>query len=192
MAWDCACLLCGNHYIVDGISINNGKSRMCKSCSAKQRSQAGLDKAHEATKKHGLSQDDLYTVFYGMHYRCESKNCKSYPIYGGRGIRVCAEWSKENIHSFFDWAIHHGYKKGLQLDRIDVNGNYSPDNCRWVTHTENANNTRTNRYITVFGETLTLADAVRKYGVVQYKVVHRRIKRGMSVEDALTRINKRA
>jgi hypothetical protein len=70
-----------------------------------------------------------------MHNRCTRPYVKGYKNYGGRGIRVCAEW--HDFATFRDWALSHGYKDGLTIDRIDSNGNYEPDNCRWITLSEN-------------------------------------------------------
>ena len=164
VVWDCTCMECGRHYHVTTSSLKSNKSHMCQSCASKSLPSYILEKAHNAVKKHGLGNSKIYKVLYDMHRRCEDENFKSYNIYGARGIKVCPEWSMENVQSFYDWALANGYKEGLQIDRIDVNGNYEPSNCRWVTHKENARNTRTNRFVTVFGERMTLAEAVERYG----------------------------
>ncbi len=183
---DCTCLKCNKHYIRDASSIRKGASRMCADCFRESdEGKIVLENAHEKCRKHNLGASKIYKVLHGMHKRCEDKTFKSYNIYGGRGIKVCDEWSVENVEMFAEWAYSHGYKEGLQIDRIDTNGNYEPSNCRWVTRKENARNTRTNRIVTVFGEQMTLAEAAERYGKVQYKVVHRRMKRGMTLEEAL-------
>lgn len=80
--------------------------------------------------KHGMRQTDIYKKYYDIHTRCGDKNN---PLYGGRGISVCDEWSGEDgFKNFMNWSMANGYKEGLSLDRIDVNGNYCPDNCRWT------------------------------------------------------------
>ena len=89
------------------------------------------------------SYSNLYRVFNAMVERCTKPTIKNYHNYGGRGIKVCNEWIG-NYQSFCDWALENGYKKGLQIDRIDNNGNYEPSNCRWVTQKQNCNNTRFN------------------------------------------------
>lgn len=83
----------------------------------------------------------LYGVWYSMKLRCQDPNRENYRAYGERGIKVCELWNNA-FKCFRDWALINGYKQGLQLDRIDNNGNYAPENCRWVTHAENCLNKR--------------------------------------------------
>lgn len=97
--------------------------------------------AEHHLKKHGLSTTKIYHVFWGMLNRCYEKSNKAYEYYGGKGIKVCDEWNSfDKFLNFYNWAMENGYKEGLQLDRIDVNKDYSPENCRWVTPVENARN----------------------------------------------------
>ena len=93
----------------------------------------------------------LYNIWSHMCERCNNPNFVYFENYGGRGISVCAEWSG-NYEAFKKWAIENGYKDNLTLDRIDNNGNYTPENCRWVTHKEQANNRRSNRLLYFNGE----------------------------------------
>ncbi|SDZ81938.1 hypothetical protein SAMN05192529_102123 [Arachidicoccus rhizosphaerae] len=90
---------------------------------------------HNQTK-HGMRNHPLYNIWGGMIARCEIKSKGNFKYYGGRGIKVCEEW-RLNPKSFFDWALNNGYKKGLEIDRIDVNGDYAPNNCQFVTHRTN-------------------------------------------------------
>ena len=90
--------------------------------------------------KHGMTKTPLYFVWVDMIRRCEKKNRVAYKNYGGRGISVCAEWHNSSV--FIEWALNNGYNKYLILDRIDNNGNYNPDNCRFVTRTESELNKR--------------------------------------------------
>lgn len=110
------------------------------------------------------SHSRLNMIYSTMKKRCYNSNCKSYKDYGGRGITVCDEWLnteryKKGIkgwYAFKDWALSSGYTDELTIDRIDVNGNYEPTNCRWATRKEQNNNQRTNRVITYCGKTQTL------------------------------------
>lgn len=110
----------------------------------------------------------LYSLWGSMVHRCENKKRDSYQRYGGRGITVCEEWHDANL--FMDWAENNGYKPGLQLDRIENDKGYSPDNCRWVTAKENARNTRRNRHLTINGEKKTVAEWCEIYDVSPYTV----------------------
>lgn len=105
--------------------------------------------------KHGGKGTRLYSIWCGMKNRCYNKNDSHYPRWGGRGIQMCSEWLLD-FSNFQAWALHNGYTEELTIDRIDNNGNYCPDNCRWVTISEQNNNQRTNRLITYNGKTQNL------------------------------------
>ena len=98
----------------------------------------------------------LCNVWISMIHRCEDPKREKYPSYGGRGIKVCDEW--HDVDAFVDWAERSGYVEGLQLDRIDNDGPYSPENCRWVTAKENARNRRDSKRLTLLGMTKTVAE----------------------------------
>ena len=101
--------------------------------------------------KHGGKGTRLYDIWCGMKNRCYNKKDSHYPRWGGRGISICSEWLLD-FSNFRAWALHNGYTENLTIDRIDNNGNYCPDNCRWVTVAEQNNNQRTNRYIAYNGK----------------------------------------
>jgi hypothetical protein len=95
-----------------------------------------LEHATQAKIKHGGSGTALFMVLNGMKTRCENPNSTAYKWYGAKGVKVCPEW--KDFAVFRDWAMSHGYKKGLTIDRIDPDGDYCPDNCRWITRSENS------------------------------------------------------
>ena len=116
---------------------------------------------------HGLSLNPLYNIFKAMHNRCEDPKNPAFERYGGRGITVCEEWS--NIDNFISWAHNNGWKKGLQIDRINNDKGYSPENCRLVTCRDNCRNRKSNKRVVVNGEEMLLVEAIEKYAVVNKK-----------------------
>lgn len=110
------------------------------------------------TRRLTIDNKDLYRRYQGIKKRCYNKKSSSYFNYGKRGIKMCSEWlGEKGFYNFLNWAIKNGYSKELQIDRIDTNGNYSPDNCRWVDRKTNMNNRRNS--IRINGKTLNeLAD----------------------------------
>ena len=129
-------------------------------------------------------RDRLHNIYYKMRQRCNNPNDKSYPNYGGRGITYCDEW--EDTKNFIEWALSNGYNDELTLDRIDPNGNYCPENCRWITIQEQQRNRRSNQTITWNNETHCYNewDAILGYPI---GTIGQRIRRGWGEEDALTR-----
>lgn len=126
------CPVCGKEFETQTRWYKNGM-KSCRDCKYKIIDQSKFN------LKHGLRRHPLYEVWSGMKSRCNNRNKRSYADYGARGISVCEEWAKD-FKPFYDWAINNGFDRSLQIDRIDGNGNYSPDNCRFVTPTVNANN----------------------------------------------------
>lgn len=132
----------------------------------------------------------LMVVLSGMQQRCYNQKMHSFAGYGGRGVRVSREWYDDELkvrrlENFMKWALSNGYRRGLQIDRIDNNGDYAPDNCRWVTPKENGRNRRTNVCLTYNGETLCLAEWAEKLKIPEY-IVKSRLKRGLSVGEILS------
>jgi hypothetical protein len=107
--------------------------------------------------KHRLHNHPLYSRWANMKSRCTNINIRDYQYYGGRGIIVCEEWAV-NFQTFHDWAMNHGWKPGLELDRIDNDGNYEPSNCHFITHKKNNRNKRDSHFVEAFGEMKTVTD----------------------------------
>lgn len=136
-----------------------------------------------------MSKTRLYNVWNTMLSRCYNKNVTKYKSYGERGVGVCDSW--HNFESFYQWAIATGYDEDAEygictLDRIDVNGDYSPENCRWATAKEQANNTRFNRFLEFDGEKNTISQWSDIVGI-KASVISDRINSGWAIKDALTK-----
>lgn len=129
-------------------------------------------------------RDPLNVLWYHIKERCYNENSKSYKRYGGRGITVCDEWLHDS-EAFKRWALSNGYAKGLEIDRIDNNRGYSPDNCRWVTKTQNARNTSKNRYISWNNEIHPLSEWCEILNL-NYNTINMRLHRGWDFEKAVT------
>lgn len=138
---------------------------------------------------HCDSKSRLYEVWLNIKRRCYSEKCNCYKNYGGRGIKVCPEWHDFTI--FKEWAITHGYAEDAEfmqctLDRIDVNGDYCPENCRWVNALQQGNNKRNNRWITFEGETHTVSQWARIKNINYTTLFSRLFYHGWSIKEALT------
>ena len=167
--WRCRCD-CGKEILVRGFTLRSGDIFSC-GCESKR------------STTHGESRTKLYHVWQGMKSRCNNPNYHQYHLYGGRGISVCGEWM--DYINFKEWAINNGYKPGLTIDRIDTDGNYCPENCRWVTQKEQQNNKRTNRTITYNGETHSLMEWCELLQL-NYERVSSRLDYGWTFEDAIS------
>lgn len=149
--WYCKCD-CGNVKKVRADSLKCGAIRSC-GCLKKEQESLNL----KDNKTHGKSQTRLYKIWQGIKKRCYNKNDKRFHRYGGRGITVCDEWKNDFI-TFQEWALNNGYADNLSIDRIDNNGNYEPNNCKWSTNKEQANNTGECIKITIGNTTKTITE----------------------------------
>lgn len=186
--WLCQCA-CGKKFIQYGGPLRSGK---VKSCGHLWKSRAERQKiAYNsiAKTKHGGSADRLYFVWASIKNRCYYKGNPTYPIYGGRGITVCDEW-KNDYSAFRDWAMKTGYdekapRNQCTIDRIDPNGNYCPENCRWTNAAEQSNNRRNSYTITWNGETHHASEWSKITGLSQ-SLIYTRYKSGWEPEKIFT------
>lgn len=168
--WECLCD-CGNISFVRSRGLNSGESQSC-GCMHKQK-----------VTKHGMIKTPEYRTWAAIKRRASNPNASDYKRYGGRGIKVCGRW----LDSFEAFYEDMGDKPtGKTLERINNDGNYSPENCKWATHREQANNRTTNKYFTIDGETLTMAQWARRC-TVNYQTLRSRIRAGWHIEKALNK-----
>lgn len=181
---------CGGIVNVKGADLLKGNQRTC-----------GIDCIfhNEKVRTHGLSNDRLYRIWKGMRQRCYNPKAHGYSIYGGRGIDICDEW-RDDVFAFREWALSHGYSDDLSIDRIDCDKGYSPDNCRWATAEEQANNqhprctftpkrkVKRNRRKTwaIDGVEKSIQEWCAEYGLTVQSVLYRVNTKGMTPLEALT------
>lgn len=143
------------------------------------------DRIRETKTKHGMADTRLYNVWLGMRRRCNNPKDNYYKDYGGRGIRVCEDWAID-YSKFHAWATSNGYAEGLTLDRIDVDGNYDPSNCRWADLATQSRNKRNNRILEAFGESKIAADwESDPRCMVSRRMILERISLGWHSQDAI-------
>ena len=156
---------CGEERI---IFLNNLHSNASHSCGCYGRNKR---------RKHYLRGTRLYTIWKNIKTRCYNKNSKAYNGYGGRGIKVCDIW-QHSPQAFYDWSLKNGYKQGLQIDRKDNNGDYSPENCRWTTPVVQSNNRRDNVRVLFKGKLMTVAEVCRSIDMLDKTwLIHQRVRR---------------
>ena len=161
--WVCVCD-CGNQKSIDGSRLRNGNTKAC-GC------QRG--KCNPKMNKYA-SYKRLYKIWHHMHNRCKNPQHISYGNYGANGIKVCEAWN--NFDSFAEWALESGYEDKLEIDRIEVTGDYEPCNCRWVTKASNARNKRNTTKLKVGKQMLTYGEIAEIMGV-STKLAWQRINR---------------
>ena len=170
--WKCRCD-CGNITIVEAYKLKIGHTKACGCLGEYNRKYL-----YKHSIKHQMMNTRLYRIWQNMKRRCYTPSIDSYKYYGARGIKVCEEWlDKQNgFINFYNWAMANGYKDNLTIDRIDVNGNYGPNNCRWATVKEQANNKRNNLFIQYKGEKHTIAEWSKilkiKRETIRYRIKH--------------------
>lgn len=174
---------CGNEKIIRKDDVVSG---IVKSCGCLQKEMASKS-AKIKSKKHGDSNNRLYRIYHAILNRCYYKKDINYQNYGNRGICVCDEWNNRNGYKKFkDWAIKNGYNDNLTIDRIDVNGDYCPENCRWATHKQQGRNTRTNHYIVWNNEKHCISEWAEILGI-NPRTLQSRISRGWDLKNIFTK-----
>lgn len=174
--WLCKCD-CGNETIV---TANTLKTKNTRSCGCLKKEQ---DKINIAKKTHNMSNTRLYNIWRGMKSRCNCSTNKKHKFYYDKGIKVCDEW-KNNFINFYNWAINNGYKEDLTIDRINNDGNYEPNNCRWATYAEQNNNQSNNIKINYKGKEWKIKELSEKYNIKRATLCDR-LKRGWTIQKAL-------
>ncbi len=171
--WKCQCD-CGNVKFVSSGHLRDGHTKSCGCLHD--------ENARTVGKTHGMTHTRLHAIWSNMVQRCTNPKNTKYKDYGARGIHVCSEW--RDFAVFCEWAYNNGYQQDLTIDRIDVDGNYCPENCRWATNFEQMRNMTVNHWITYKGETHILADWVKILGD-KGPSFKSRILRGWSAEKAM-------
>lgn len=173
--WHCKCD-CGNEKDISAKDLRRGTIRSC-----------GCFRAEIVSKRrktHGATETRLYHIWSTMKRRCETvKDGKAKKDYIDRGITICAEWHDFSI--FQKWAFDNGYGEKLTIDRINNDGNYCPENCRWVDNRTQQNNKRSNVRLTYNNKTQTIAQWAEELGM-KYNTLDERLRRGWSVTSALS------
>lgn len=172
--WLCKCE-CGTIREVSENSLINGKTKSC-GCFQKEVTKSFL-------YTHKKSKTRIYGIWCSIKERTRNNNSTSFVNYGGRGISVCEEWSN-SFDSFYKWSMENGYNENLSIDRINVNGNYEPSNCRWIAMDEQARNKRNTVYITYNGQTFNVHDWSFLVGVPE-SLIKSRYHSGWNPEDIL-------
>lgn len=180
MTWECLCD-CGNTVNVIQKHLSSGNT---KSCGCMQR-----DSVSSVRKTHGKSKSRLYKLYSGIKKRCKNKNDKTYKWYGAKGVKICKEWD-EDFFEFEKWMLDNGYDESLPrgvqtIDRIDSNGNYSPDNCRLITIEEQQRNRDDNVFYEFNGEKHLICEWSEILGI-DYSILKSRVgDYGWTIKEAL-------
>lgn len=193
--------VCGTHKEIRVTHVKTGKIKSCGcfkiELANKRFKTVAFDELRVLNNlTHGLSKHPLYNIYNDMIKRCENKNCREYPYYGGRGVMICIEW-RQHFKCFYDWCIGNGWHKGLHLDKDKIPSKlgipaiiYSPEMCSLITRKENMNYMSSNRVEAAFGKKQTLSQWADEFNF-EYKYLWRRLNIGWDLERALTQPIKR-
>lgn len=182
--WSCTCLYnnCGKKFVRSRCSLIKHKADANCGCYSKKKHLNIIRNTRPDSIRHLPHGERLTNIYKDMIKRCECKNQKSYRLYGGKGVIVCPEW-RHSKRAFYEWAITHGYRDDLTIDRIDSNGNYEPQNCRWVDRYVQNNNTSRNVRYEYRGNTYSIKELSRVTGI-KVDTIRNRLKKGYNVEQA--------
>lgn len=169
--WKCSCE-CGGETIATTGNLNSGNSKSC-----------GCEKHRGNRRTHGMADSRIYNIWSRMKARCLNENDAHYSDYGGRGISVNKEWIN-SFTKFYEWSIDNGYTDELTIDRIDVNGNYEPSNCRWITIGEQQKNKRNNIHIDINGIEM-IASEWASISEAKSQTILSRVRKGWSGKDLI-------
>ena len=173
--WRCKCD-CGNEILTQANTLRVGKSQSCGCLRSEM--------IAEKNKTHGMTEHRFYNLWKKIHQRCRDKRNQ---YYGGRGIKVSEEWN--HFEPFAKWIEEYENKngiipKGFEIDRENVDGDYTPDNCRFLSHADQCRNKRNNILVEHNGERLIITDFIRKYSLVSKEVFYKRLSQGMDIKEA--------
>ena len=166
--WKCLCE-CGNELEVTGLHLKDGHTVSCG--------------RHAKYTIHGMTKKRPYRIWQNMKTRCENPRSPSFEYYGARGIAVCDEW-RDSFEAFYEWALSNGYADNLTLDRIDVDGDYCPENCQWATLKKQQNNKRNTLVVELDGEKHALREWADIKGI-HYSTLYSRYIKGEQPADIL-------
>lgn len=173
--WECECE-CGKRIITTRPNLITGHTKSC-GCYALE-----LITGNKYRETHNESRTRLYYIWQSMKQRCYDETLEKYNDYGGRGIKICNEWIE--YANFAKWAKNNGYKNNLTIDRIDVNGDYEPSNCRWASMKVQNRNKTTTRYLELDGIKKSMAEWSELLDIPTSTIVNR-LNRGCTDEEAL-------
>lgn len=176
--WICKCDCGAVTSPIPGYRLRGGSTQSCGCLK--------VEKLIERSTKHSKCFTRLYRIWAGMKDRCYNPGATKYHRYGARGIKVCDEWLND-FQVFHDWALSNGYGENLTIDRIDNDGNYCPQNCRWATNEEQCNNREHHILLTIGGETKTIAQWAKDTGL-KYRTIHARYNRGCTGESLIRKV----
>lgn len=167
IVYKCLCD-CGNYHDAVGVDLRKGNIKSCGCLRGNM---------------HGKTRTRLYNTWSHMKQRCYNEKDPHYPDYGARGIVVCDEW-KDDFTNFYSWAMDNNYQENLTIDRIDVNGNYEPDNCRWATKKQQNENKRNSIHLTYNGKTKTISQWCKELGL-KHSIIYVRYHLGYTDKECL-------